>query len=72
MRHTVIEHRTKKGDLIDRTGICLIPDNHVDKFTISIRSMQGVSVEQVRDHLQKLWEVNNINHDLRTTYCQNS
>ncbi len=36
---------------------CVVPDNHVQTFVVRLRSIGGVRPQQLKDQLQRKWEV---------------
>ena len=52
------------------TGDRVIPDNHVQQFSVVIRSGSGLSEGQVQRHLQKLWEVRGVIETAHTVVVQ--
>lgn len=47
--------------MVDK-GQCITPGAHVDKFTISVASLNGVSAEQIKALIEGRHEVKTITH----------
>ena len=51
-------------------GHCIVPDNHVDTFTLQIRSLNGVSADELKALVERRFEVSHIAHSSRVTIAK--
>jgi len=53
-------------------GICIGPDHHVSTFTVTVRTLHGMSPTALKDLLQTRVEVTHIDHTQETIVCGNA
>lgn len=65
----IIEYRYPNGDR-PNLGICLTPDLHVDHYTLSVMSLNGVGIETIRDLIQTRHKVQDLKHTKKMVYVK--
>jgi hypothetical protein len=62
---------TTEGRAVSR-GYCVIPDSTRDWFVLEIDSLSGVSPQALKDHIQKLFKIKEIEHTNRIVIVKDS